>query len=92
MNSWKDKGVHSFPKGISPKVNIIERLEFELAYSDSAFKHFIPYTTGTPPLFLVEEWMWLGEDTQVFMCVYVCVSASKCFGKYRKYAEIEREY
>ena len=26
-----DKEVHIFPKGISPKVNVIVRLEFELA-------------------------------------------------------------
>ena len=29
-------GVHTFPKGICPKVNVIARLEFELAYYDSA--------------------------------------------------------
>ena len=29
-------GVDTFPKGISPKVNVIARLEFELAYYDSA--------------------------------------------------------
>ena len=28
------KGVHAFPKGISPKVNIKVQLEFELAYYD----------------------------------------------------------
>ena len=35
FNPWLgDKGVHAFPKGINPKVNVIGRLEFELAYSD----------------------------------------------------------
>ena len=29
-------GVHTFPKSISSKINIVERLEFELAYYDSA--------------------------------------------------------
>ena len=29
---WEDKGVHTFPKGIWPKVNEIARLEYELAY------------------------------------------------------------
>ena len=29
-----DTGVHTFPKGISPKVNVIARLKFELAYND----------------------------------------------------------
>ena len=31
-HSWEDKGVHTFPKGIYPKVNVIARLEYELAY------------------------------------------------------------
>ena len=31
-----DKGVHTFPKDISPKVHVIVRLEFKLAYYDSA--------------------------------------------------------
>ena len=30
----RDKGIHIFPKSISPKVNIIAWLEFELAYYD----------------------------------------------------------
>ena len=30
FNSWKDNGVHSLSKGISIKVNVIARLEFEL--------------------------------------------------------------
>ena len=49
---WEDKGVHTFPKGICPKVNVIARLEYELAYYDSAVHHFNHYTTRTPPTFL----------------------------------------
>ena len=30
--SWGNQGVHAFSKGISPKVNVIGRLEFEHAY------------------------------------------------------------
>ena len=45
-----DKGVHTFPKGICPKVNVIARLEYELTY-DSAVHRFNHYTTRrTPPL------------------------------------------
>ena len=33
---WENKGVHTFTKGICPKMNVIARLEFELAYYDSA--------------------------------------------------------
>ena len=30
--SWEDKGVHTFLTAICPKVNVIARLEYELAY------------------------------------------------------------
>ena len=40
--------VHTFPKGICPKVNVIARLEYELAYYDSAVNRFNHYTTRTP--------------------------------------------
>ena len=43
-DSWEDKEVHTFPKGICPKVNVIARLEFELAYYDSAVHRFNHYT------------------------------------------------
>ena len=42
-------GVHTFPKGICPKVNVIVRLEFELAYYDSAIERFNRYVTKTSP-------------------------------------------
>ena len=47
-HSWEDKGAHTFPKGICPKVNVIARLEYELAYYDSAVQRFNHYTTRTP--------------------------------------------
>ena len=56
-HNWKDKGVHTFPKGICPKVNIIAQLENELAYYNSAVHRFNHYTTRTPPMILV---CWLG--------------------------------
>ena len=48
-HSWEDKGVHTFPKGIYPKVNVIAQLEYELTYYDSAVHRFNHYTTRTPP-------------------------------------------
>ena len=46
-NSWREnKGVHTFPKGICPKVNVIARLEYELVYYDSAVHRFKHYTTS----------------------------------------------
>ena len=50
--NWEDKGVHTFPKGICPKVNIIERLENELTYYDSAVHRFNHYTTRTLPVLI----------------------------------------
>ena len=47
-------GFIPFPRGICPKVNVIARLEYELAYYDSAVHRFNHYTTRTPPLFLFE--------------------------------------
>ena len=32
IHSWGNKGVHAFPKGISPKVIIIVWLEFKITY------------------------------------------------------------
>ena len=52
-HSWEDKGVHTFPKGICPKVNVIARLEYELAYYDSAVHRFNDYTTRIPPRYEV---------------------------------------
>ena len=46
-HSWEDKGVHTFPKGICSKVNVIAQLEFELASYDSAVHRFNHYTTRT---------------------------------------------
>ena len=46
---WEDKGVHTFPKGICPKVNVIAQLEYKLAYYDSAVHRFNHYTMRTPP-------------------------------------------
>ena len=40
-------GIHTFLKGICPKVNVIARLEYELAYNDSAVHRFNHYTART---------------------------------------------
>ena len=59
--SWKDsggtiypiagriRGVHTFTKGLCPKVKVIARLEYELVYCDTAVHRFNHYTTRTPP-------------------------------------------
>ena len=40
-HSWEDKGVHTFPKGICPKVNVIARLETD---SRTTIPQFIALT------------------------------------------------
>ena len=67
-HSWEDKGVHTFPRGICPKVNVIARLEYELAYYDSAVHLFNHYTTRTPPI-LNER-----PDIYTHICMHVWVS------------------
>ncbi len=39
------KGVHAFPKGISLKLNVLARLDFEPAYNDVAIYHVNPDIT-----------------------------------------------
>ena len=41
-----DKGVHSFP---SSKVNVIARLELELAYFEATVQHATHFATETTP-------------------------------------------
>ena len=38
----------SFPRGIDPKVKVIARQEFELAYNDVPVQYVYNNTTGTP--------------------------------------------
>ena len=57
-HSWEDKGVHTFPKGIRPKVNVTARLEFELAYYDFIVYRFNQYTTRTPSVFDFTFWVY----------------------------------
>ena len=45
-NNQGDKGVHTFPKGISSKVNVIARLVFELGYFEVAVQHPWPLRHG----------------------------------------------
>ena len=49
----RNKGFLIFPKGISPKVNVILWLVFELAYHNVTIQHVSHYTMGTHTLSLV---------------------------------------
>ena len=58
-HSWEDKGVHTFPKGTCLKVNVIPRLEFELAFYDPAVPFCNHYTTRITHIHLVNKtWSW----------------------------------
>ena len=48
-----NKEIHTFPKGISPKGNVIPWLEFELTTYDIAVQHINHYVMMTAPKFLV---------------------------------------
>ena len=61
-------------KGICLKVNVIARLEYELAYYDSAVHRFNHYTTKTPPahpiylsIYLVCMYMYNTKATRHFL-------------------------
>ena len=45
------KGYRLFPKGIRPKVKVLARPEFELAYNDSEVHCFNHYISRTPQSF-----------------------------------------
>ena len=41
--------LHSFPKDINQKVNVIARLEFKVTHSEAVIQHFNQFITGIPP-------------------------------------------
>ena len=43
------KGISTFIKGISSKLNVMVRLEFELGYYDVAAQEIRLYAKGSPP-------------------------------------------
>ena len=40
--------IHTFPKGISPKVNVMEQLEFDLTYYDVTATGLFPFANQWP--------------------------------------------
>ena len=49
---WRDKEVHTFPKGISPKVTVIAWPEFKLICYDGMVQHISYCAAGTLQLFI----------------------------------------
>ena len=62
FNPWEDKGIHTIPKGICPKVNVVARLEYELAYYDSTVHRFNHYTTRTNNFQIDQLDSWMGTS------------------------------
>ena len=92
-HSWDDKGVHTFPKGICPKVNIIARLGYEFAYYDSAVHRFNYYTTRTPPysyeieisetsLLCAEKWVQARLKMLLEMCLKIAYLIYVCIERF----------
>ena len=50
-----EERVHTFPKGMSPNVNLIVRLEFELAYYVVAVQHMSHYTTSCRNIYRINK-------------------------------------
>ena len=48
------EGVHTFPKGICPKVNVTAWRVFELTYYNVEVQHVNHNATGTPPHFYLK--------------------------------------
>ena len=57
IHNWGDKEVHMFPKGIIPKVNVIERLGLKSANNNVAAWLFSHCAIGTPPIMF--QWVIL---------------------------------
>ena len=70
---WDNTVVHTFPHGISLKVNVIAQLEFEQAYFEAAIHYISHYATGISP------YIYIYICVCVCVCVWVCVCVCVCF-------------
>ena len=57
--SWEDNGLHTFSKGICPRVN---EMDFELSYYGSVVLNCNHYTTRTSSL--TNDWSQIGKKIQ----------------------------
>ena len=55
MHSYWDDRVPTFPKGISPKVNVMFPVEFKHDSHDGAVQYVTYFATGTRYFFLLEN-------------------------------------
>ena len=77
-----DKGVHTFPKGISLKVNVIERLEFGLSYNNPAVYRFNHYATTTHLVLYSVKYISKvdarSRGVLIYIYIYICVCVCVC--------------
>ena len=66
--------------GICLKVNVIARLEFELAYHDSAVQRFHHYTAETPLRIYMCAYVCVCDG--IYVCVYMCMCDCTCMCVY----------
>ena len=73
-------GVHTFPNRIYPKVNVIERLEFELTYYYPEVQYFNHYNTETP-LMTVGKYagIWDNLYESLILNMRFCLDTSELF-------------
>ena len=83
----EDKGVHTFPNGICPKVNVIARLEYELVYYDSAVHRFNHYTTRTPPIMLEAKIDNTRQDIKCELCCDRDETVNRIISEYNELAQ-----
>ena len=71
----EDKGVYTFPKCICPKVNIIARLGYKLAYYNSTVHCFNHYTMRKPPTIKMKEaeknLEWNKDALNIYIYIYI---------------------
>ena len=66
------KGIHNFPNCINLKVNLMARLEFELAYEEATAQNINLYTTESTPVQL----FWHSSSLEGFP---LCLSIDQIF-------------
>ena len=97
-----DKRLHFFPKSISPKVNVIARLGFELVCFEAVVRHVSNYAPGTSTTGFEEEWKMeqLKRNTeknnnrkkknQIFSVIYLKISKEKKSNRERENIHIDK--
>ena len=62
-------GIHIFPEGICPKMNVIARLEFELAYVETTIHHLSYYVFVTRWVAFVSACVGVGDSHRIPLSV-----------------------